>query len=90
MNTYKLNITGKVQGVWYRKYVMQIAEILQYTGYVKNLNNGSVEVVINLETQSELESLISKLYEGSMFSKVDDISCQKIEDIIFDKFQKRF
>ncbi|WP_024954640.1 acylphosphatase [Sulfurospirillum arcachonense] len=89
MNSYKFIIFGKVQGVWYRKYVMQIAKALGYVGYVKNLKDGSVEVVVNLDLQSELESFISKLYEGSTFSKVTDIECQKIDFVDFENFEKR-
>ena len=79
METYRLIVFGKVQGVWYRKYVKDIADILGYVGYVKNMIDGSVEVVVNIELQSELELFISKLYEGSTFSKVKDVKCQKID-----------
>jgi acylphosphatase len=79
MNTYKFTVFGKVQGVWYRKYVLQVADSLGFVGYVKNLPNGNVEVVVNLELQTELESFVSKLYEGSTFSKVTDVECIKID-----------
>ena len=87
MNSYKFTVYGKVQGVWYRKYVAQIAESLEYVGYVKNLKDGNVEVVVNLELQSELESFVSKLYEGSTFSNVTDIECIKIDFIGFESFE---
>jgi acylphosphatase len=89
MNSYKFTIFGRVQGVWYRKYVMQIAKTLGFVGYVKNLPSGCVEVVVNLDLQSELESFVSKLYEGSTFSKVKDVECIKIDFIDFEKFEKR-
>jgi len=89
MNSYKFTIFGKVQGVWYRKYVAQIAKTLGFVGYVKNLSNGCVEVVVNLDLQSELESFVSKLYEGSTFSKVEDVECIKIDFVDFEKFEKR-
>ena len=88
MNSYKFTVYGKVQGVWYRRYVMQIAETLEYVGYVKNLKDGIVEVVVNLELQSELESFVSKLYEGSTFSNVSDIECIKVDFVDFKLFEK--
>ncbi len=88
MNSYKFTIFGRVQRVWYRKYVMQIAKTLDFVGYVKNLPNGCVEVVVNLDLQSELEAFVSKLYEGSTFSKVKDVECIKIDFIDFDKFEE--
>ncbi|WP_458701508.1 acylphosphatase [Sulfurospirillum sp. 1307] len=87
METYKLKVYGKVQGVWYRKYVSEVANTLGYVGYVKNLEDGSVEVVINVEYQSELELFISKLYEGSTFSRVKDVKCKKIDFEDFEDFR---
>jgi len=89
MSTYKFTVFGRVQGVWYRKYVMQIANTLGFVGYVKNLPNGSVEVVVNLDLQTELESFVSKLYEGSTFSKVTDVECIKIDFEEFKEFEMR-
>lgn len=89
MNSYKFIVYGKVQGVWYRRYVMQIAKTLGYVGYVRNLEDKTVEIVVNLDLQSELESLVSKLYEGSTFSNVTDIECIKIDFIDFKTFEKR-
>ena len=89
VNTYLLNVTGHVQGVGYRRFVLSVAKALDYVGYVKNLQDGSVEVVINTEFEEELEFFISKLYDGTLFSAVHDVTCKKIEMMIFDDFEKR-
>ncbi|WP_263832825.1 acylphosphatase [Sulfurospirillum oryzae] len=89
MNTYRLMVTGRVQGVNYRRFVVDMAHALNYVGYVKNRNDGSVEVVMNCEYEEDLEFFISKLYDGSMFSDVHDVTCQKIDYLIFDDFEKR-
>jgi len=36
---------GNVQGVFFRQHVKEFAEKLKITGYVKNLKDGSVEVL---------------------------------------------
>lgn len=89
MNTYTLNVRGRVQGVNYRRFVVEMATALGYVGYVKNLSDGSVEVVINATYEEDLEFFISKLYDGSMFSDVHDVTCKKIDKVIFDDFEKR-
>jgi len=89
LNTYKLMVIGRVQGVNYRRFVVEMAQALGYVGYVKNMNDGSVEVVINATYEEDLEFFISKLYDGSMFSDVHDVTCRKIEHMIFDDFEKR-
>ena len=89
MNSYKFTVTGKVQGVWYRKYVAKVAKELDLVGYVKNLENGNVEVVVNLELQTELETFVSKLYEGNVFSEVKDVEGIQVDFIDFKNFEKR-
>jgi acylphosphatase len=39
---YCIKITGKVQGVFFRKFAKEKADELKVTGIVKNLNDGSV------------------------------------------------
>jgi len=89
LNTYRLMVTGRVQGVNYRRFVVDVADALGYVGYVKNVNDGSVEVVINATYEEDLEFFISKLYDGSMFSDVHNVTCTKINKLIFDNFEKR-
>lgn len=89
MNTYRLIVTGRVHGVNYRRFVLEMAEALDYVGYVQNLSDGSVEVVMNTEYEEDLEFFISKLYDGSMFSDVKDVTCKKIENMTFNRFEKR-
>ena len=89
MNTYRLTVVGRVQGVNYRRFVVDMAKALGYVGYVCNNSDGSVEVVMNAEYEEDLEFFISKLYDGSMFSDVQDVHCQKIESIHFNDFEKR-
>lgn len=89
MNTYQLIVNGRVQKVNYRKFVLEVAEALDYCGYVKNLPNGDVEVIVNAQFEEELEFFISKLYDGSMFSHVKDITCKKIAFIAFNNFEKK-
>ena len=43
-NKYKLIISGTVQGVGYRNYVLLEAQKRSMAGYVRNLRNGTVEV----------------------------------------------
>lgn len=45
MKTIKAIVSGKVQGVSYRMYTRSIARQLGVRGYVRNLNNGDVEIV---------------------------------------------
>lgn len=68
----KITISGRVQGVAFRKYAHQNAKNLKISGFVKNLDNGSV--YIEAEGQKEhLEQLIKWCHKGSPFSKVEKV-----------------
>jgi acylphosphatase len=45
MRQVRLRIEGKVQGVFFRHHVRSLARTLKLSGYVKNLDDGAVEVV---------------------------------------------
>ena len=46
METYRVRVTGKVQGVGYRHATVRQAHELKVTGWVMNLDDGSVEAVV--------------------------------------------
>ncbi len=72
MQSYRFLITGKVQGVWYRKSVAEKAVKKGFSGYVRNLEDGSVEAGAALE-DDDFAFFIAILEEGSMGSRVDNI-----------------
>ncbi|MCK9503471.1 MAG: acylphosphatase [Porticoccaceae bacterium] len=39
-------VDGKVQRVWFRRYVQSVAEPLGLAGYARNLSDGRVEVLL--------------------------------------------
>lgn len=72
MRSYRFIITGKVQGVWYRKSVQSHARAAGFSGYVRNLPDGTVEAGVTCR-DSDLEAFVSLLHRGSEASRVDAI-----------------
>lgn len=66
-------VSGKVQGVRYRTYVQESATQLQLVGYVKNLQDGTVEVVAQ-GMPDRLKEFVEYLNEGSLLAKVESVS----------------
>jgi acylphosphatase len=88
--TYKFLISGMVQGVWYRKFVSQKAKKRGFKGYVKNLPDGRVEAVANIENEKRLKEILEILKEGSPYCVVENIEYEKIPEINFTDFEIRY
>ncbi len=91
MEWYKFIIFGKVQGVFYRKFVSQAMMKKQYKGYIQNLDDGTVEVVAEV-FDDDLDTFMGILNEGSLLSLVEEIQYEIINDAEFttDGFEIRY
>lgn len=70
-----VNYVGRVQGVGFRYTVCRIAEPFEVTGYVKNLADGSVELVAEGESES-----LAQLHENICLEMKNNIrNHQKVE-----------
>jgi acylphosphatase len=68
-----LLITGIVQGVGYRWSCRRAAQGIGVTGWVRNLDDGRVEVVAQ-GTRQQVEQLIKWCYRGPEEARVSDIA----------------
>ena len=91
MEWYKFIISGKVQGVFYRKAVSQEMMVKQFKGYIQNLGDGTVEVVAEI-FDDEFDTFLQILKRGSLMSEVKDIQYEIIDDAEFttDGFEIRY
>jgi len=71
-------VTGRVQGVGFRYYVLGEAAHIGLTGWVRNRRDGSVEVIAEGE-QEQLELLAQALKRGSSSSLVEDVKTDWLE-----------
>lgn len=76
---YNITVTGKVQGVWFRKYTLQKARGLKLLGIVKNQSDGSVyiEAVGDKKTFNDFIDWLKT--EGSPLSQVTKVTYYTIE-----------
>jgi len=66
-------VQGRVQGVGYRAFVQRKAGQLGLAGYVMNLRNGSVRVLVEGSRQS-IEELLRDLHRGPPWARVEDLA----------------
>ena len=81
-----IKIFGEVQGVFFRRSAKLEAEKLGFVGWVKNSNDGSVEVMAQGEKKS-MEKFIKWCKKGPPFAKVKNVEIEWHKDLHdFDNF----
>ena len=83
-------VTGRVQGVFFRQATKVIAIKNNVTGWVRNLDDGRVEILIEGENKS-VDSVIEWCNYGPANSRVDSIEVTN-EDYSgnFESFEVRY
>ena len=70
-------VEGRVQGVFFRAYTKEEADKLGLTGWVRNLTDGSVEALVEGETEA-VDRMLHWFQQGSPGSKVLDVKVQDV------------
>lgn len=73
---------GRVQGVGFRVFVQSVAQELGFTGWVKNMPDGSV-VMEAQGDEARFAELKEKIQAGNGFCKVEHMTfdfCKNVED----------
>ncbi|KZL21148.1 Acylphosphatase [Pseudovibrio axinellae] len=80
MKTSHFSISGLVQGVGYRAWLHRKAELLGVSGWCKNREDGSVEVVVTGE-QEKVDALLMAVQKGPSGASVKSVSLlEKVPD----------
>ncbi len=79
-------VRGKVQRVGYRDFVDQYARTHELHGWIRNNEDGSVEMVIQ-GTPEELKACTEVLNQGSSLARVDSIAIDwRTPEVHFEEF----
>jgi len=71
--SWKVRITGRVQGVWYRKFVESHANRIGVRGWVRNEPDGAVSAIFEHPDKEALEEILAVCAEGPELARVDHI-----------------
>ena len=79
-------VSGRVQMVMYRDFVQRKAAALGVVGTIRNMPDGTVEVVAQGAPEA-LKQFIERLHEGSVLAKVEDVAVEwRSPSRFFDEF----
>lgn len=86
--TQRMIVSGKVQGVGYRNWTIWTANALGVTGWVRNVQDGRVEIMASGDDKA-LDAMVEACRQGPMLARVDDIEVEAVGQIHLKGFNKR-
>ncbi|MDB5705717.1 MAG: acylphosphatase [Sphingomonas bacterium] len=87
--TQRVFISGKVQGVGFRDWVVRHAKAFGLIGWVRNRSDGRIEILIIGDSEAST-ALIDKCREGPQLARVDHIEAHADSERPPKGFTKRF
>lgn len=86
--TLHLLLSGRVQGVYFRKFTREQADAFGVLGYVRNLPNGRVEAVLSGEAEC-VRRMEQELKVGPPNASVTEVASAEVSFHPFDRFEVR-
>ncbi len=84
----RCRVSGRVQGVFFRAATREQAVTLGLNGWVRNLSDGSVEVVA-YGSEEQLAKLRAWLWQGPELARVSTVRCEPLEIEVLSGFEIR-
>lgn len=89
MTTQRVFVSGKVQNIGFRNWMICRARDFGVSGWVRNLEDGRVEALIAGEDEAA-NALIEACRQGSPYSRVDHVEAHPDQAPAPKGFTKRF
>lgn len=86
MKTVKIEIYGKVQGVFFRASAAKEAEHLNISGWIRNTDSGNVEALVSGEDE-KVDSFIQWCRTGPKKAVVEKVTTEELPFQSFDSFK---
>ena len=88
VETLTVRITGKVQGVGFRIATVRHAHSLGIAGWVRNLDDGAVEALLQ-GAHDRIDEMLSWLRVGPPAARVDEVESREVQDDRrYDRFEQ--
>ena len=72
----KIVILGSVQGVFFRQFVKEEADKLGVRGFVRNIDNGNVEIIVEGD-MDKVNKLIEICRQGPKYAQIRNFSVEE-------------
>ena len=81
MTARQVFYSGRVQGVGFRYSAKQIASGFDVTGWVKNLDDGRVEMQVMAADEDELEAFLEDIQQSNLGSHIKERIVNKVQPL---------
>jgi hydrogenase maturation protein HypF len=86
LQTYRLKVSGLVQGVGFRPFVFTLAKSHKLNGWVENRNDG-VTILVNGTRKTVLRFRDDLLHSAPEVSSIESVEIERVSHRQFDSFQ---
>lgn len=89
MKQLHIKIHGRVQGVFFRDFACKIAEMYGVDGTVKNMPDGSLDIVVQGDDEA-VDEFLQDMREGPAGAKIEKVDVEEMDiEEEFDGFSKK-
>lgn len=74
---YRITVSGKVQGVYFRASTKEVADHMELTGFCRNEPNGDVYIEAEGE-EHELKELVAWCHDGPRAAQVEAVKTEEV------------
>ena len=74
-------VSGRVQGVGFRYFVMRQAQAEELCGYVRNLSDGRVEFILQGDPDS-VQKVIGRIRVGPDYAQVGELHLVETQEVL--------
>ncbi|MFK4784691.1 acylphosphatase [Fusobacterium sp. MFO224] len=89
MKTFRYIVKGRVQGVGYRFHVGSELREIGAKGYIRNLDDGDVEVLVQIK-EEKLPDVEKYIEKGSPYGRVKEVKKSTLEMEECSSFDMRY
>ncbi|HEU4643908.1 MAG TPA: acylphosphatase [Gemmatimonadaceae bacterium] len=80
MSRVRVEVIGAVQGVGFRWFAREVARRLDLAGWVRNRDDGSVEITVEGE-DSAVERFLAQVERGPRGARVDELRRHPLREV---------
>nr|WKT13855.1 acylphosphatase [Borrelia sp. BU AG58] len=80
MYKYQYFFSGRVQGVGFRFFAEQTATKMGIKGFVKNLEDGRVEIVAFFDNKNQIELFENSLKKGNGYLRIEKMEKKALDE----------